>query len=286
MLLTRHRVLDSTDRNRSTHLELRDFGGTGVKVSVIGQGTWAMERSRKKSIDAIRRGLDLGMTHIDTAEMYGSGAVEEIVGEAIADRREEVFLASKVLPRNASRRGTIEACERSLTRLRIDQLDLYLLHWPSSHPLEETISAFQELQNAGKIKFFGVSNFDIPQMTKAVALAGPRTVACNQVPYHLKQRDVETAMVQWCAENDVALVGYSPFGQGDFPKRSKVLDEIAREHEATSRQVALAFLTRFPQAFAIPKSSSVEHVEENAGAADLKLGDDEVARISDEFEIR
>ena len=267
-------------------MELRDFGATGVKVPVIGQGTWNMERSRRKSIEAMRRGLDLGMTHIDTAEMYGSGAVEEIVGEAIKGRREEVFLASKVLPRNASRRGTVEACERSLKRIGTEQLDLYLLHWPSSHPLEDTITALQELQAEGKIKHFGVSNFDIPQMTQAVALAGPRAVACNQVPYHLKDREVETGMVQWCADNEVALVGYSPFGQGDFPKRNKALAEVALEHGATPSQVALAFLTRFQNSFAIPKSSSVEHVEENASVASLQLEDEAFARIDEAFELR
>ena len=267
-------------------MELREFGATGVKVPVIGQGTWAMERNSRKSIEAIRRGVDLGMTHIDTAEMYGSGAVEEIVGEAIKGRRDEVFLASKVWPRNASRRGTLDACERSLKRLGTDRLDLYLLHWPSSHPLEDTISALQELQTEGKITCFGVSNFDTRQMTEAVGIAGLGTVACNQVPYHLKERDVETRLVQWCADNDVALVGYSPFGQGNFPKRNKVLEEMARNHGATPRQVALAFLTRFPHSFAIPKSSSVEHVEENANAAGLKLEAGDMAKISGAFEIR
>lgn len=266
-------------------MELREFGATGVKVPVIGQGTWAMERNSKKSIEAIQSGLDLGMTHIDTAEMYGSGAVEQIVGEAIKGRREEVFLASKVLPRNASHRGTIEACERSLKRLGTEQLDLYLLHWPSSHPLEETISAFQELQAEGKLKYFGVSNFDVRQMTEALAIAGPGGVACNQVPYHLKERDIELGTVQWCADNDVALVGYSPFGQGNFPKRNKLLEEVARNHGATARQVALAFLTRLPHSFAIPKSSSAQHVEENAKAAGLKLESEDVAKISAAFEI-
>lgn len=268
-------------------MELREFGATGVKVPVIGQGTWAMERNRKKSIEAIRRGLDLGMTHIDTAEMYGSGAVEEIVGEAINARRDEVFLASKVLPRNASRRGTVEACERSLTRLNTDSLDLYLLHGPSSHPLEETISGFRELQDKGKIRFFGVSNFDVSQMNEAFKLGGQGMVACNQVEYHLKDRKIEKqGLVQWCADHDVALVGYSPFGQGDFPKQNRALDEVARENGATPRQITLAFLTRFPHSFAIPKSSSVQHVEENAGAAGLKLKAEDVTRLSEAFEVR
>jgi diketogulonate reductase-like aldo/keto reductase len=267
-------------------VELRDFGATGVKVPVIGQGTWNMERSRKKSIEAIRRGLDLGMTHIDTAEMYGSGAVEEIVGEAIDGRRDEVFLASKVLPRNASRRGTVEACERSLTRLNSDSLDLYLLHGPSSHPLEETISAFRELQDKGKIKFFGVSNFDVSQVNEAFKLGGEGMVACNQVEYHLKDRRIEKqGLVQWCADHHVALVGYSPFGQGNFPKRNQALEDIARRNNVTARQVALAFLTRFEHTFAIPKSSSVEHVEENAAAGDLRLNVEDTDEVAGAFPL-
>ncbi len=267
-------------------MELRDFGATGVRVPVIGQGTWNMERSREKSIEAIRRGLDLGMTHIDTAEMYGSGAVEEIVGEAIDGRRDEVFLASKVLPRNASRRGTVEACERSLTRLNSDSLDLYLLHGPSSHPLEETISGFRELQDKGKIRFFGVSNFDVSQMNEAFKLGGEGLVACNQVEYHLKDRRIEKqGLVQWCADHNVALVGYSPFGQGNFPKRNRVLEEVARDHSATPRQVALAFLTRLPHSFAIPKSSSVQHVEENAAAGGLRLSSEDSERVAATFAL-
>lgn len=245
-----------------------------------------MERNREGSVEAIRRGLDLGMTHVDTAEMYGSGKVEEIVGEAIEGRRDEVFLASKVLPRNASREGTIQACERSLRRLRTDHLDLYLLHWPSSHPLEDTISAFDELKASAKVRGYGVSNFDTKQMEQAIALAGEGGIACNQVPYHLKDRQIERGLIQWCEENEVALVGYSPFGQGDFPKKNRVLDEVAARHGATPRQVALAFLTRFSHAFAIPKSSSVQHVEENAGAAPLKLEKDDVEKISGAFPIR
>lgn len=264
-------------------MELREFGPTAVKVPVVGQGTWEMERNRKGSIEAIRRGLDLGMTHVDTAEMYGSGTVEEIVGEAIDGRRDDVFLASKVLPRNASREGTIQACERSLKRLRTDRLDLYLLHGPGPHPLEETISAFEELKRTGKIRFYGASNFDAVQMEKAMALAGVGEVACNQVPYHLKNREVEQGLLQWCEDNAVALVGYSPFGQGDFPKRNRVLEEVASRHDATPRQVTLAFLTRFPHAFAIPKSSKVEHVEENAAAAGLKLTEVDVADIDVAF---
>ncbi len=177
----------------------RAFGSTGTQVAVIGQGTWNMERDgRNAAVGALRRGLDLGMTHIDTAEMYGSGAVEEIVGEAIAGRRAEVFLVSKVMPHNASRQGTIKACERSLRRLRTDVLDCYLLHWPSSHPIADTIAAFEQLAAAGKIRSWGVSNFNEDEMDEAVRIAGPERVACNQVLYHFRERTIEHYVLPCC----------------------------------------------------------------------------------------
>ncbi|HZS35371.1 MAG TPA: aldo/keto reductase [Polyangia bacterium] len=263
-------------------------GRTPASIPVIGQGTWHLESDdRRRAIAALRRGLDLGMTHVDTAEMYGSGGVEELVGEAIAGRRDEVYLASKVLPRNASRAGTVRACERSLKRLGTDRLDLYLLHWPGPHPLEETIAAFEELRAAGKIRAYGVSNFDAPLLERAIAIAGDGRIACNQVPYHLDDREIEGAVLPLCEARGVALVGYSPFGSGQFPsssdERVRVLDAIARKHDATARQVALAFLTRKPSLFAIPKSSTVKHVAENARAGDLVLGASEIARIDAAF---
>jgi diketogulonate reductase-like aldo/keto reductase len=266
----------------------RAFGPTNVDVPVIGQGTWNLERDdRRAALAALRVGLDLGLTHVDTAEMYGTGRVEELVGAAIAGRRDEVFLASKVLPRNASFTATLSACEASLRRLGTDRLDLYLLHWPGSHPLAETIRAFEQLVRDGKIRFWGVSNFAVDEMEEAQALAGPGRIACNQVLYHLEERAIEHAVLRWCHEWEVALVGYSPFGSGHFPSAStpsgRVLTDIARAHGATPRQVALAFLVREPGTFTIPKASSLTHVRENAAAADLRLSADDVCRLERAF---
>ena len=260
----------------------RPFGSTGILVPWIGQGTWRMEVSPRAAVQALRRGLDLGMTHIDTAESYGRGAVEKIVGQAIAGRRDEVFLVSKVHPRNASRRGTVSACERSLRRLETDRLDCYLLHWPSSHPLEDTIAAFEQLVQDGKIRTWGVSNFDENALEEAVHLAGPGRVACNQVLYHLGERGIEHFVLPACARHGIALVAYSPFGQGRF-RSHPVLEEVAWAHAATPRQVALAFLTRHPLAFTIPKAVRIPHVEDNAGAGELRLSDEEIARIETAF---
>lgn len=263
-------------------MERRTFGWTGVSVPVIGQGTWEMEHSRTSSIAAIRRGLDLSMTHIDTAETYGSGQVEEIVGEAVAGRRHEVFLVSKVLPENASRRGTIDACERTLRRLRTDHLDCYLLHWPGPHPLADTIAAFEQLVRGGKITTWGVSNFDDVRLEEAVRIAGPNRVACNQVPYHLDDRAIEDAVLPACEHHHIAIVGYSPFGKGRF-RSHPVLEAIARTRGATPRQVALRFLVRHPNVFTIPKAASVSHVEENARAGDLQLTEEDIRRIDEAF---
>jgi len=272
-------------------METRPFGKKGAAVPILGQGTWQMEQDgRREAIEALRRGLDLGLRHVDTAEMYGSGAVEEMVAEAIEGRRDEVFLVSKVLPENATRRGTVTACERSLKRLRTDRLDCYLLHWESRHPLEGTIEAFEELRKAGKVRAYGVSNFDEERLEEAVSLAGPGRIACDQVLYHLEERYADTGLVALCERLGVAFVAYSPFGSGSFPAESsaggKVLSAIARAHRKTARQVALAFLTRRPGTFAIPKASSVAHVEDNAGAAGLKLSAEEIARIDQAFPAR
>ncbi|MBI2931230.1 MAG: aldo/keto reductase [Planctomycetes bacterium] len=253
------------------------FGPTGMRVPVIGQGTWMMERDRAASVRALRAGLDAGMTHVDTAEMYGDGAAEELVGEAIAGRRDKVFLVSKVLPRNAGYEDTLAACDRSLRRLRTDHLDLYLLHWREQPPLEPTLRAFDALMRAGKIRHFGVSNFDVGDLEEAHAI--DRRIACNQVLYHLKERAIEHAVIPWCERHGLAVVAYSPYGEGNFPTGSRTLREIARARSATPRQVALAFMTRRPSVFAIPKSSDVKHVLENAGAGDLRLTDEEIARI-------
>ena len=267
-------------------MQVRPFGSTGHDVPIIGQGSWRMEeRNRASSIAALRRGLDAGMTHIDTAEMYGDA--ELIVAEAIAGRRDDMFLVSKVLPHNASRNGTIIACERSLARLGTDRLDCYLLHWRGSYRLEETITGFEQLVRDGKILAWGVSNFDEDDLDEALAIAGPGRIACNQVLYHLEERAIEHAVIPWCDRNGVAVVGYSPFGSGDFPAPSspggRVLADIAAEHGATARQVALAALAR--RAFVIPKTSSPDHASDNAGAGDLILDDAALDRIDAAFPL-
>ncbi len=271
-------------------MEQRTFGRKGVSVPVIGEGTWNMERgSRSECVAAIRRALDIGVTHVDTAEMYGSGRVEEIVGEALTGRRDEAFLVSKVLPSHASYDGTLRACEASLRRLRTDRLDCYLLHWPSHEPLEETIRAFEALSKAGKIRSYGVSNFDEKGLAKAVRLAGPHRIACNQVLYHLQERAIEHAVIPACEQHGVAVVAYSPFGSGNFPSArsagGKVLAGIASAHGATPHAVALRFLLRRPSVFAIPKAGDPNHVDANARAGELRLTEAELAKIDAAFPL-
>ena len=264
----------------------KQFGLSGPQVSVIGQGTWYIDRGdRGSAIAALRRGVDLGMTHIDTAEMYGDA--EPVVADAIAGRREEIFLVSKVLPGNASRRGTIIACERSLKRLKTDRLDCYLLHWRGSYPLAEAVAAFEELVSAGKIRSWGVSNFDAGDLDEMLKVAGSGKIACNQVLYHLRERAIEHAVIPWCAQHGVAVVAYSPFGHDDFPqsdsKAGKALQAIAETHGVSPRRVALGFLTRDPFVFAIPKASSEEHAADNAAAGKLTLSENEIAALDRAF---
>jgi len=268
-------------------LKQKKFGTGGSDVSVIGQGTWYLDRGdRKTAIAALRRGIEAGMTHIDTAEMYGDA--ELVIADAIAGLpREKLFLVSKVLPSNASRRGTITACERSLKRLKTDHLDCYLLHWRGSYPFEETVAAFDELVRAGKIRAWGVSNFDADDLDELLDVAGEGKIACNQVLYHLQERAIEHAVIPWCERNGVAVVAYSPFGHNDFPsarsKGGEVLQAIAEAHNATPRQVALAFLTRAPSVLAIPKASSAEHAADNAASGDLTLSAAEIAALDKAF---
>jgi diketogulonate reductase-like aldo/keto reductase len=267
-------------------LKQRKFGGNGPEVSVIGQGTWYIDRGhRKTAVAALRRGLDLGMTHIDTAEMYGDA--ELVVAEAIAGRRDEVFLVSKVLPGNASWRGTLTACERSLARLKTDRLDCYLLHWRGSYPLAETAAAFEQLVGAGKIRSWGVSNFDTDDLDEMIAVAGKGRIACNQVLYHLQERAIEHAVIPWCERHGVAVVAYSPFGHNEFPsprsKAGETLQAIAEAHGASPRQIALSFLTRDPQVFAIPKASTPEHAADNAAANEVTLNESEIAALDKAF---
>jgi diketogulonate reductase-like aldo/keto reductase len=210
-----------------------------------------------------------------------------VIAEAIAGRREEIFLVSKVLPSNASRRGTITACERSLARLKTDRLDCYLLHWRGSYSLGETVAAFDRLVDAGKIRSWGVSNFDTDDLDELLAVAGDGKIACNQVLYHLGERAIEHAVIPWCEQHGVAVVAYSPFGHNDFPparsKAGQALQVIAKAHGASPRQVALSFLTRATSVFAIPKASSQEHVADNAAAANLTLSENDIATLDKAF---
>jgi diketogulonate reductase-like aldo/keto reductase len=267
-------------------MKAKQFGRTGQNVSVIGQGTWYIDRGdRKAAISALRRGIELGMTHIDTAEMYGDA--ELVIADAITGKRDELYLVSKVLPSNASRKGTIAACERSLKRLKTDRLDCYLLHWRGSYPLTETVAAFEELVRGGKIRSWGVSNFDVDDLDEILAVAGEGKIACNQVLYHLKERAIEHAVIPWCEGHGVAVVAYSPFGHNDFPlaktKTGEVLQKIAVAHQATPRQVALSFLAREAAVFPIPKAASADHAVENAAAGDLVLSAAEIAALDAAF---
>ena len=259
---------------------------SGRQVPAIGQGTWNMgDAAAKKAaeIAALRRGLDLGMTVLDTAEMYGNGRSETLVGEAIAGRRDGVFLVSKVLPSNASRKGTLAACEQSLKRLKTDHLDLYLLHWPGSHPLRDTVAAFEELRSAGKIKAWGVSNFDVRDMEQLFALEHGANCAANQVLYNPEYRGIEFDLLPWCQEHNVPVMAYSPVGQGGDLLTAHALKTIAGRHttgsrSATPAQVALAWELRQP-VMVIPKAGTVAHVEENFAAAELQLTPDDLAEL-------
>lgn len=263
----------------------RRFGPQGVEVPVIGLGTWNFERDDPKhAIAALRRGIDLGLVHLDTAELYGNGKVELLVGEAIAGLRDQLFLVSKVLPSHGGFDATRRACEASLRRLGTDHLDLYLLHWRGETPLEETIRAFETLREAGKIRAWGVSNFDATDLDEVEQLA-PGRCTCNQVLYHLTERTIEHRVLPWCEQRGVAVVAYSPFGsRGGFPQ-SPALDAVAARLGATPRQVALAFLTRRPGVFAIPKTASAEHVDEIAGADRVALDAAATAAIEAAFPL-
>ena len=252
----------------------------------MGLGTWQMEEDdRAACVRALRAGLDAGAAHVDTAELYGWGRVEELVGEALEGRRDQVFLVSKVHPRNAARAKVLRACEQSLKRLRTDHLDLYLLHWREDHPLEDTLGALEELVRTGKTRAWGVSNFDVSDLEDALRVVGPGKIACNQVLYHLEERAIEHGVLPWCREQNVALVGYSPFAVGRFlrTRGKSVVEAIARARGVSPRQVALAFLTREPPLFTIPKTADEEHARDNAAAGDLVLTAEELARIEAAF---
>jgi diketogulonate reductase-like aldo/keto reductase len=275
----------------------RKFGWTNVDVSIIGQGTWMIENSRDSSsnllaIKALQLGLDLGMLHIDTAEMYGNGKVEELVGQAIEGRRDDIFLASKVLPSHASYEGTIRACKNSLKRLNTDYLDLYLLHWPSSqYPIAETMKAMEKLVKDNLIRFIGVSNFDLKELQQAEQSLENEHIACNQVLYHLGYRAIEKRIIPYCKSKGIAVVGYSPFGHGNFPSQNsiegKVLAKIANRHGRTPRQIALNFLSLHSNMFTIPKTSHPERARENSKSVDTdwSLTDKDMEEINRAFPV-
>lgn len=257
---------------------------SGASMPVLGQGTWRMgeaPRRREEEADALRLGLDLGMTLIDTAEMYGEGVAEKVVGDAIASRRDEVYLVSKVYPHNATRRGTIEACERSLQRLRTDRLDLYLLHWRGSTPISETFEAFQELRQVGKIRDFGVSNFDRSDMEEGSRLDGGLT-GTNQVLYNLNRRGIEWDLLPWCRAKGIPVMAYSPIGQGQL-LRQQGLRTIGERRGVSPAQVALAWLLHQENVVVIPKSSNPNRIRENRASLDLALTEEEVAELDRVF---
>jgi diketogulonate reductase-like aldo/keto reductase len=262
----------------------RPFGPDRVPVAAVGIGTWNLEKDpRAEAVAAIRRAVEIGSTHVDTAEMYGNGLAEEIVGEALQGMRDRAFVATKVLPSNASYKGTIEACERSLRRLRMDRVDLYLLHWPGSHPIAETVRAFETLKAQGKIARWGVSNFDPDELEQAEKAAGKGKIACNQVLYNLQERTIEHAVVPWCEARGIAVVAYTPIGgERGFPT-SAPLEALAQKKGLTPRQLALAFLLRRPGVFAIPKTGKAARAEENAKAASVELCAKEVEEIDRAF---
>lgn len=258
---------------------------SGERVPALGQGTWHMGENRRHAADeaaALRLGIDLGMTLIDTAEMYGSGGAEEVVARAANGLRDSLFIASKVYPHNASRAGVVAACERSLKRLATDRIDLYLLHWRGSIPLAETLEGFLRLERDGKIRHHGVSNFDRADMAEWAALKGGDTVAADQVLYNLARRGPEGDLVRWCREHQVAVMAYTPLGSGGM-LRNTVLGEIARRLGATPAQIALAWLLRRKSTIVIPKASRPEHVRENRGALDVQLTTEDLAALDRAF---
>ncbi len=258
---------------------------TSEAVPALGQGTWQMAEDasrRTQEINALRLGLELGMTLIDTAEMYGEGAAEELVAEAIAGRRDEVFLVSKVYPHHASRAGVVQACERSLKRLRTDRLDLYLLHWRGSVPLEDTVAGFEELCRSGKIRHWGVSNFDTCGMEELVRVDDGANCATNQVLYNVTRRGPEFDLIPWMAARRMPLMAYSPIEQGRLPK-SGALQMIGDKHRASAFQIALAWLLQQPGVIAIPKASRPDHVRDNHRALQIKLSPEELKAIDAQF---
>jgi diketogulonate reductase-like aldo/keto reductase len=258
---------------------------SGEAVPILGQGTWHLAEdpaSRSDEIAALRLGLDLGMTLIDTAEMYGDGGSEKLVGEAIDGRRDEVFLVSKVLPSHATRNGTIRACKQSLRRLGTDRLDLYLLHWRESVPLSETVDGFRELIADGMIRYWGVSNFDVDDMTELFGVAGGAEAATDQVLYNLKRRGIEYDLLPWCRNRSIPIMAYSPIEQGKL-LRHPTVTAVAKRHGVTPAQVALAWVLRSDDVIAIPKAATTEHIRQNREALDFRLSALDLAALDTAF---
>lgn len=260
---------------------------SGAAIPVLGQGTWKMGQSggqRVREVAALRLGIELGLTLIDTAEMYADGGAEEIVAEAISGQRDRIFIVSKVLPQNATRDGTIAACERSLKRLETDRIDLYLLHWRGGVPLGETLAGFQALRRAGKIGAFGVSNFDVADMLDWTSLDGGAEVATNQVLYNLERRSVDWDLLPWCNERGIPIMAYSPVEQGRMlDRRQSELKQIAEARGATPAQIAIAWVLSRPGVMTIPKAVNPDHVRENRAAADIILTEQELALLDRAF---
>ena len=258
---------------------------SGATMPKFGLGTWRMGESARKRADevkALAHGLSLGVTLIDTAEMYGDGEAETIVADAVGSKRDDVFIVSKVLPSNSSKRGTISACERSLKRLKTDRIDLYLLHWRGSPPLRETIEAFETLKDAGKILSWGVSNFDTGEMEEVAETKGGNACATNQVLYNLTRRGIEFDMMPWCRTRKMPIMAYSPIEQGRMLGHP-ALGDVARRHKATPAQVGLAWLLRQDGVIVIPKATALAHVDEDVAALDLKLTADDLATLDRAF---
>jgi diketogulonate reductase-like aldo/keto reductase len=256
------------------------------RVSALGQGTWGMgetKRAHSDEVAALRLGIDLGMTLIDTAEMYGDGGAEEVVADAIDGQRERIFVVTKVYPHNASRTKLPKACERSLKRLRLDAIDLYLLHWRGSVPLAETVEAFEKLRVAGKIRHWGVSNFDVEDMKELLAIENGSACAANQVLYHVGKRAIESDLLPWSQKNKMPIMAYSPVGHGRGLLENPTLKKIAKRHDATPAQIALAWVLREPDVIAIPKASSEKHVRDNARSIDIELTKVDLADLDRAF---
>ena len=264
-------------------IELSD----GEHVPVLRQGTWRMGENtgaHKDEVAALRLGIELGMTLIDTAEMYGDGGAEKVVADAIEDQRDRVFVVTKVYPLNASRTELPKACERSLKRLRIDAIDLYLLHWRERQTrLVETVDAFENLRAAGKIKCWGVSNFDVDDMQELWSVENGTSCAANQVLYNLENREIESGLLRWSEENKVPIMAYSPVGHGRGLLENATLTKIAERHGTTTSQIAIAWVLRQPGMIAIPKASNEEHVRDNARSIDIKLTKEDLAELDKEF---